>query len=303
MTAALIIAAGKTDHKDRFSPEKQFGRISALMRMVLLFQILGIQKIVVVGDEKELSQKLVPSMNLVFFHISEKEEMLDGIKMGLNYLQDKCKQAFISPVDVPLFSKETMEKLTQAEGEVCIPSYQGRCGHPILLQSSCFSKILSYHGSGGLKGAIQEAGLLPSLVETQDPGILASQASDVPCEALLADYDIMKLRASFRLRISREKVFYGPGAHHLLQLIEEFGSLSSACQHMGMSYTKGRKIIATMEEQLGTPVLQTKQGGKDGGYSRLTAEAQTMMRCYSAFLEEADILLQELFQKHFSDFI
>lgn len=303
MTAALIIAAGKTDRKHRFSPEKQFGRISALERMVLLFQLSGIQRIVVVGDEKELSQKLVPSMNLVFFHVSEKVEMLDGIKLGLEYLQNKCQRAFVCPVDVPLFSRETVEKLLQAEGDVCIPSYQGRCGHPILLRSSCFAKILSYHGSGGLKNAIQEADLLRNFVETQDPGILANGASDTPYEALLSDHDTMKLRASFRLRISREKVFYGPGAHHLLQLIEEFGSLSNACQHMGMSYTKGRKIIAIMEEQLGTPVLETKQGGKDGGYSRLTEEAQAMMSCYSAFWEEADALLQKLFQKHFSDFI
>ena len=65
MTAALIIAAGKTDRKDRFSPEKQIGRITAIERVVLLFKLAGIQRIVVVGDEEELPQ-LVSSMNLVF---------------------------------------------------------------------------------------------------------------------------------------------------------------------------------------------------------------------------------------------
>ena len=111
----------------------------------------------------------------------------------------------------------------------------------------------------------------------------------------------MKIRADFRIKISKERSFYGPGVHHLLQLIEEVGSLSNACQHMGMSYTKGRKVLSTMEEQLGTPVVETRQGGKDGGYSRLTEKAKKMMNTYSAFQEEAETALQSIFRKHFCD--
>ena len=70
---------------------------------------------------------------------------------------------------------------------------------------------------------------------------------------------------------------------------------------MGMSYTKGRKIISTMEEQMGTPVLETQQGGKTGGGSRLTKAAKGMMVSYSAFQEEAEAALQEIFKKHFSE--
>lgn len=110
-----------------------------------------------------------------------------------------------------------------------------------------------------------------------------------------------RLRASFQIRISGERGFYGPGVHRLLQLTEKYGSLSSACQHMGMSYTKGRKLISTMEEQLGVTVLETQQGGKAGGYSHLTDEAKLMIRCYTAFVEEADDMLQKVFQKHFSE--
>lgn len=122
-------------------------------------------------------------------------------------------------------------------------------------------------------------------------------------EGLLADRNTMQLNASFQVKIRKEKGFYGPGVHRLLQLTEELGSLSNACHHMGMSYTKGRKLVSTMEKQLGVPVLETQQGGKTGGYSRLTKEAKLMMHCYAAFLEEAETILQEVFQKHFSEFI
>ena len=119
---------------------------------------------------------------------------------------------------------------------------------------------------------------------------------------MLKGHDVMKMRASFRIKISRERDFYGPGIHQLLQLTEESGSLSNACQHMGISYSKGRKIIATMEEQLQLPVLETQQGGKTGGFSRLTEESKKMMHTYDAFLEEAEAALRVIFEKHFSEF-
>lgn len=108
-----------------------------------------------------------------------------------------------------------------------------------------------------------------------------------------------ELRAVLRVRLYREKKFYGPGIHHLLQLTEELGSLSAACQRMGMSYSKGRRIIGNMEEELGATVLESGQGGKTGGYSRLTPQARDMMTRYGAFLEEAEAAVQALFHRHF----
>lgn len=300
MTAALIIAAGKTDRKDRFQPEKQLGAITALERIVTLFKLAGIRRIVVVGDENELPQKLVPAMDLVFLTASAEGEMLDSIKKGLLYLRDKCREALITYADIPMFSRQTVEQLLDGCEEARIPSYRGRCGHPVLLRAECFDRILSYNGGGGLKGAMQAGGIRKQMIETDDAGILAEGEFGTAYEGLLPDHDLTKLRASFQIRISREKGFYGPGIHHLLQLTEEFGSLSRACEHMGMSYTKGRKLIAVMEEQLGAPVLETRQGGRNGGFSHLTDEAKHMMSCYSAFREEAESVLSELFQKHFS---
>lgn len=299
MTAALIISAGRTEQKDRFLPERQIGGISAIERITLLFKLAGIQRIVVVGDEKELPQKLAPSMNLVFLTVPSDGEMLDSIKQGLLYLQGKCTEVLIAYVDVPMFSKQTVQKLLASEKDVCIPSCHGQCGHPILLRAACFADIISYDGSGGLKGAMEASGLEKEIIDTEDEGILADIQLDTSYETLLEGHDISKMRASFKVRICREKGFYGPGAHHLFQLIEEFGSLSSACQHMGMSYTKGRKIVAAVEEQMRIQVLETQQGGKTGGFSRLTKEAKQMMDAYSAFQEEAEAALQEIFQKHF----
>ena len=112
-------------------------------------------------------------------------------------------------------------------------------------------------------------------------------------------HDFTNITVSCKLRLSREKGFYGPGAHQLLQLTQACGSLSQACQQMGMSYSKGRKIIATLEEQLGVPILETRQGGKSGGSSHLTDAARELIGQYGAFQAEADAALQEIFLKYF----
>ena len=272
--------------------------ISAIERIALLFKVAGIQRIVVVGDEEELPQ-ISFSMNLVFLNVTS-GEMLDSIRRA-QYLQNKCTGVIVSYVDVPMFSLQTVQALLKASENVCIPSYHGRCGHPILLRNVCFDDIISYHGTDGLKGAIEAAGIKRQIIEVDDEGILTEPQSGVSYETLAAEHEISKMRASFQIRISKEKGFYGR-CHHLLQLTEELGSLSNACQHMGMSYTKGRKIISTMEEQMGTPVLETQQGGKIGG-SQLTEAAKQMMVRYSAFQDEADAALQKMFKKHFSEMI
>ena len=81
MTAALIIAAGKTASKEHFEPDKKIGSITALERTVILLRQAGIQKIVVVcGDKDDKIPKLVPSMTLTFLNGSDDNDMLIILK-------------------------------------------------------------------------------------------------------------------------------------------------------------------------------------------------------------------------------
>ena len=301
MTAALIIAAGRTSGKKRFEPEKQIGTIPAVQRIALLFQQSGIRRIVLVcGSEDRKTEKLVSHMNLVFLQSPDSYEMLDSIKMGLTYLQDKCTQVLITHTDVPLFSIKTVHTLMNADGDVRIPSCCGRCGHPVLLQAEHIPVILSYRGKDGLSGAIRASGLNRRILEVEDEGVLTNIQKATSCERLVESHDLSEIRPCFRFQLLRERPFYGPGAHQVLRLVEETGSLSSACRHMGISYTKGRKIVSTLEEQLGHSVIESRQGGKDGGFSCVTPEAKKLMQSYDAFCQEAEESLQELFGRHFA---
>jgi len=300
MIAALIIAAGRTESKDSFSPQKEVGSITAIRRIVLLFQRAGLERIVVMCDEDEdKMEKLASRMNVIFLHNRRGAEMLDNIKAGLDYLQDKCEAALITHSDVPLFSLETVRALLAAEGPVCVPSYRGKLGHPILLRAEQFRTVLSYGGEGGLNGAINASGLRRRLVEVEDEGILADVAHDDDYEHLIVGHSLQNSQLNVRLRIMREKPFYGPGAHQLLQLTEETRSIREACRRMGVSYGKGRAMVALMEKQLGYPVIVSKQGGAAGGYSSVSEKGRELMRTYSDFCAEANSYLNVLFERYF----
>lgn len=300
MTAALIIAAGTKSGRNDFKPDMEIGSISAIQRIALLFQQAGIRRIAVVcGSIGCSTEKLVPHMNLIFLHCPDAGEMLDSIKHGLSYLQDKCSRVLISHVDVPLFSVKTVHALMAADSDICVPSCRGRLGHPVLLKAEHFPEILSYRGEGGLSGAIKYSGLCRQIVEVEDEGILSNIQEKGSYEDLITHHDLSEMRPSFRFRLHREMPFYGPGAHQLLHLVEETGSLSKACRHMGISYSKGRKIIFTLEQQYGYPVIESRPGGKDGGSSCVTKEAKTLMLNYDHFCDEAETVLKGLFIKHF----
>ena len=86
-----------------------------------------------------------------------------------------------------------------------------------------------------------------------------------------------------------------------MQLTEETNSLREACRRMGISYGKGRAILSLMEQQLGYPVVESRQGGSAGGYSAVTDKGKELMDRYSAYCTAARAYLQDLFYEFFPD--
>ncbi|NLL36136.1 MAG: LysR family transcriptional regulator [Fretibacterium sp.] len=115
--------------------------------------------------------------------------------------------------------------------------------------------------------------------------------------------DRPSLRPELRLRLIRERAFFGRGPAHLLSLIEETQSVRHACMKMGMSYSKGWKLIKGAEDALGYPLVERQQGGREGGSSSLTDEARALLKAYrhleSALTEQAE----HLFARYFAPFL
>ncbi len=303
--AALIIAAGKSGSPEAFDPAKQVGSISAAERLAVLFKTAGIGRVVLVEAAGQKMERQTGRLGVVCLQMEtgETAEMLDAVKTGLCYLQGKCGRVLITPVDVPLFSVKTVRALAENEADVAIPSHKKKGGHPVALSAGVFGSIIAYNGPGGLAGALKSTGAQPVYLEVQDEGVLLDIEKQNDYELLLQNSSLNELRFEQKLSILREKPFFGPGPYFILRLVEETGSLRLACTQMGISYSKGWKIVESIEEQLGMQVVERKRGGAQRGHSTLTACGKKLMAAYAAFSAECDQAARAAFARNFKEFL
>ncbi len=300
MIAALVVAAGRTARKVGFAPQKKVGTISAIERAVTVLQRADISRICVVCADSR-TEKLIARRNLVFLRSSGEAQMFDCIKQGLGYLRDRCDAALIVPVDLALCSVQTVRALAAARGSVCVPAYQGRNGHPILLRGDCFDALCAYTGPDGLGGAIYHAGLDRTVVPVDDAGILADVQDTPEARRLPGTQELQKLCPEVEITLCKEQPFFGPQTLQLLQLTQETGSLLAACRRVGISYSKGRGMIAAAEAQLGGALLARQQGGASGGSSVVTVRGARLMQRYRAYCDAVQASARELFGVYFSE--
>ncbi len=103
----------------------------------------------------------------------------------------------------------------------------------------------------------------------------------------------------FRLFLAAEEVFFGPGPFRLLGLIRQKGSLQLACGEMGMSYSKGWKMLQNIENQLGCRLIERSRGGSQHGCSALTTEGLDLLEKYGRFCQECTKQVNASFQAVF----
>lgn len=96
--------------------------------------------------------------------------------------------------------------------------------------------------------------------------------------------------------------FLGPGVVQLLHAVDASGSVKSACATIGLSYTKGWRLIHTLETELGFVCVTRQQGGVGGGRASLTPECRTLLHRFARFSHEVDAAVDVLFAKHFPEF-
>jgi len=174
-TGAIITAAGSSSRMGVFKPLLKIGSLTAIERIITSFMAASVNNIVIItGNNAQELENSLKDLNIVFLKndMYEHNEMLDSIKIGLDYQKEKCDKIFITPVDVPIFTSDTVKALLDCKSDAGIPTCEGRTGHPIILGSDAVTRILKYSGSGGLRNAITDLSLELEYIETEDQGIL-----------------------------------------------------------------------------------------------------------------------------------
>lgn len=67
--------------------------------------------------------------------------MFESVKIGLSYLKDKCDAVLLTPVDIPLFTAQTVRDLMDSGAKPACPVCNGQIGHPNLIHVSLIDEF------------------------------------------------------------------------------------------------------------------------------------------------------------------
>jgi molybdate transport repressor ModE-like protein len=301
-TGALILAAGKSSDSEFCVPLYKVGAISAVQRLILTFSRAKIEDVVVVfGDEADKIERHIGRMGVVCLRNPQfkQTQMFDSVKIGFRYLAGKCDQVLVTPVDVPLFTLDTVQTLIQSGEKLAVPVYNGERGHPMLVAGEQMSELMKYEGSSGLWGAVQDCGWECTLVDVDDPGILIDVIKNHNYKDILSAHSLRDLHVQIKLSLMKEEPFFGAGSAHLLSMIENTGSVRMACQQIGLSYSKAWQMIALMERQWGMSIVHRQQGGKHGGEAHVTPMGKELLERFRQFEKSSKAAVEEIFHQYF----
>ena len=301
-TAALIVAAGMSKRMGDFKPMLSIGSISVAQRVIATFHQSGVDKIVMVtGFNATVLERHLSGNGIIFLRNENYEhtQMFDSVKIGLQYLQDKCDRILFTPVDVPLFTARTAQILLDSGSDLACPMCEGRQGHPILIANSLIPEIVNDCGKMGLKGAMDRCSVPLTRIDVDDPGTIHDADTPEDFSALVDYHNSQLVRPVVSVSLSREKPFFDSKIAMLLMLIDETKSVRAAGQRMQLSYSSCWNIIRTLESQLNYSLIERSQGGAGGSTSVLTDRGKELLERYNAYEKRLKEQANELYDQYF----
>jgi molybdenum cofactor cytidylyltransferase len=103
------------------------------------------------------------------------EGMAESLKAGVAALPADSGGAFVFLGDMPKTSTAVLPDLVRALGAGALaaaPAFKGRRGHPVLLSSALFPRLLALAGDRGAAAVLGDLGSALALVDSPDEGVL-----------------------------------------------------------------------------------------------------------------------------------
>lgn len=246
-TGAVIVAAGMSSRMGDFKPMLNIGSFSVAQHVISAFRHAGIQQIVVVtGHNAAALEAHLSDSDVVFLHNEHYRttQMFDSAKIGLSFLKNCCDLILFTPVDIPLFTPLTVQKLIDSGAELAAPVYEGKQGHPLLLSSPVIDAILNDSGEGGLKGTLTRLGIPMTHVDVNDPGILRDADTPAEFQILLEYYNARSAAAPC------------PSDSEIGQLLNESETPEHIRAHCRAVADKALLLAANLNENINSDLLR-----------------------------------------------
>ena len=166
----IVLAAGFSSRMGKFKMEILLEGKTLIERSVESLEKVCSKIIVVTGYKSERITEILKSYEKVevVFNKEFEKGMFSSVKIGIS--QIKTEKFFLLPGDIPFVKEDVYKKLLSKKGDIIIPVFKGRKGHPVLIGTSLINEILGEPEDSNLKLFIDKKGF--TTVEVQDESIL-----------------------------------------------------------------------------------------------------------------------------------
>jgi CTP:molybdopterin cytidylyltransferase MocA len=174
--AAIILAAGQSSRMGAFKPLLPWGEHSIIDACIKYLGDGGVSSVVLVVGHRadEIRRHLEGSGVTLVVNPDPTSQMNASIGIGIQQVPNDSKATFITPVDFPAIPAGVVTALA-AEWEkgfrLVKPTYEGRGGHPVLLDLSLRNELSNLNPTTGLKGLFEAHASEVKRVEVNSPYI------------------------------------------------------------------------------------------------------------------------------------
>ena len=191
---AIVLAAGYSSRANAFKMTLPLGQMSVLEQTISKFEGVCSRVIVVAGFQAEIIQEELAKISSkkaysfqIKFVYNEKfnQGMFTSIQKGVREIN--ATPFFITPGDCPLVKKETLQLLAEQQGNVVIPSFNYKGGHPIKLSNEVKQKILETNPESNLRVVLD--GFEKKYINVDDPGVIMDVDTQEDYQKAIDYYD------------------------------------------------------------------------------------------------------------------
>lgn len=156
--AAVLLAAGRSKRMGAFKPLLPFGASTVIESCIQYLRDGGVETIVVVTGHRgnEVSDRLKKQRVTFVENPARDSEMGVSIACGIRELPAEARAAVVALTDHPAVPGTVVARLIKewrtTGAKLLVPEFEGRGGHPVLVDLSFRAELLDLDSRRGLRG-------------------------------------------------------------------------------------------------------------------------------------------------------
>ena len=179
--AGIVLAAGRSSRMAGANKLLESLNGKPMVRAAVEAAVYGnlAPVIVVTGHEPNKVASMLGGLDTLFAHNPNYAEGLStSLAAGIATVPDACEGACVLLADMPSVTADHVKRLIAAfdpgaKAAICVPTYEGQRGNPVLFARAFFPAMQSLSGDVGARGIVQANAASVREVEMPDAGVLA----------------------------------------------------------------------------------------------------------------------------------